>query len=63
MTIRGIAGVYLLFVLFPVIAAIILFVVAAKKRKHEERMQNADYASKHAVKQPGRIRRFFTVRK
>jgi len=62
-TIRGIAAVYLIFVLLPVVAAIILIVVAARKRKHLERMQNPEFARSRKPKQPGRISRFFTVRK
>ncbi len=61
MTIRGIAAVYLIFAIFPVIAAIIIFIVAYNKKKKLDQLNNPDPNKKPS--RPGRLRRFFTIRK
>ncbi|GEM_PF-6771921 len=60
MTIRGIAAVYLIFAIFPVIAAIVIFIVAYNKKKKLDK-KNLDPNKKPS--RPGRLRRFFTIRK
>jgi hypothetical protein len=63
MTIRGIAFIYLLFVLLPLIAAIVIVIIAANKRKKEllksESLTDATKKPPHK----GRLRRFFTITK
>lgn len=63
MTIRGIVAGYLFFVSLPFIAAVVLVVIAARKRIKMERLANPE---KYKNKRPSRWkrkRRFFIVRK
>lgn len=63
MTIRGIALIYLLFVLLPLFAAIVIIIIAANKRKKELRKLEPEADSITKPPHKGRLRRFFTITK
>lgn len=63
MTIRGIAAVYLLFVILPIIAAAIIIFIAARKRIKLQKQTDPDSFKKKKPSRPGRLRRFFTIKK